>query len=83
MSFKKCTLLVSLGGVTLGSSTAQAKVPSFEIQSLKVDLRDKYNTNGNRQRLEASLRAEISKMKRCFVSSHPGTFPMRPGRRWR
>jgi hypothetical protein len=68
VSVKHCTSVVVLVGVLLGAATARAKVPSFEIQSLKVDLRNKYNTAGNRQRLESSLRVEINKMKRCFVS---------------
>jgi hypothetical protein len=68
VSVTKRAFLVALVGLLLGSATARAETATFEIQSLKVDLRAKYNTAGNRARLEGTLRVEIAKMKRCFVS---------------
>ena len=69
MIVSKRVLLPALIGLSLlGSATARAQTASFDIQSLKVDLNPKHNSAGNRSRLEATLRVEITKMKRCFVA---------------
>ena len=47
---------------------ARAKCPVFKVDSLKIDLRTRYNSSYNRARIKRSVRQKLLKMKRCFVS---------------
>ena len=46
----------------------RTKKPVFKVDSLKVNLRNKYDTASNRGRISRSVRVKLVKMKRCFVA---------------
>lgn len=50
------------------SALARSKRPVFTINSLKIQLKSRYDTRWNRQRMHSSVRPKILKMKRCFIA---------------
>ena len=47
---------------------ARTKKPVFKIDTLKVDLRPKYDSALNRGRISRNVKGKLLKMKRCFVA---------------
>jgi len=53
--------------LTSAAPRVEAKRPVFRVDTLNVNLNNRYNTSYNRSRLGSSIRGKLLKMKRCFV----------------
>jgi hypothetical protein len=66
---KRGLLLLCLPLMIIGAAPrAEAKRPTFRVDSLQVDLPSKFNNAGNRNRVSTSIRTRLLEMRRCFVA---------------